>query len=470
MRLSGLSTLLLAFMVASSAGAADRPNIVLFIADDLSWTDCSIYSANGILTPNMERIAADGMTFTHAFVASPSCAPSRAALLTGVYPTRNGAMYNHTMPKPGFKRWPAYFQEQGYEVAAIGKVAHYATVTQYGFDHASHFKYHEDTCIDASIDWLNKRQQDKPLCLIVGTNWPHVPWPEKATYHPDSLPIPPVHVDTPQTREFRARYATAVGFADRDLGLVYDAARKKLGNNTLFLFSSDHGAQFPFGKWTCYDGGIRTPLLAVWPGKVKPGSRSEAMVNWVDLLPTCLAAIGAKPPEPGTADGQISGQSFLPVLLGEKPSHRDWIFTAHSGDGKMNEYPTRSARSRDWKYIRNLAPDTEFTTHVDKAQGEDGKGYWASWEQKAIKDLEAAAIVGRYHRRPAEELYDLRADAWERKNLAADPAHAKVLADHRAALDGWMKEQGDQGLATEAANKPRPAPQTRPRNRQNQNR
>src|SRR5579885_581911 len=150
--------------VPSWAAEPVRPNIVIFLADDLGWSDCGPYHDSGIPTPQMDRVARDGMTFTQAFVASPSCAPSRAALLTGLSPARNGAMFNHTVPDSQHKRWPAWFQELGYEVAAIGKVAHYATVQQYGFDHVSHFKYHEDTCIDAAIDWLDRRRSSKPLC------------------------------------------------------------------------------------------------------------------------------------------------------------------------------------------------------------------------------------------------------------------------------------------------------------------
>lgn len=443
----------------SSAAEFVRPNIVIFLADDLSWGDCSINNPqSGILTPNMERLAKDGMTFTHAFVASPSCAPSRGALLTGLNPARNGAMFNHTVPDKQHKRWPAWFQEVGYEVVAIGKVAHYATVRQYGFDHVSHFNYHQDDCIDAAIAWLEKRVSRKPLCLFVGSNWPHVPWPTNTDYAPNAVPLPPTQVDTPETRQWRARYAAAVGNADRDLGLIYDAARKHLGKDTLFIFSSDNGSQFPFGKWNCYDDGVHMPLVAAWPGKIAPGTRTGAMVNWVDFLPTCLEAVGATPPPTGEKPGQISGRSFLGVLLGKTNNHRDRIFTTHSGDGKMNEYPIRSVRSREWEYIRNLAPNTEHHTHVDKAQGEDGKGYWSSWERKAANDAAAAAIVKRYHTRPAEELYNLDADPHELRNLAGDPAQARRLAQFRSELDAMMKAEGDEGLATENARRPKPQP------------
>ncbi len=429
------------------ANKSDRPNIVIFLADDLSWSDCSIYGDAGIRTPNMERVANDGMTFTHAFVASPSCAPSRAALLTGLAPAVNGAMFNHTLPDKTHKRWPAWFQELGYEVAAIGKVAHYATVREYGFDHVSHFNYHQDECVDEAVKWLEQRKPGKPLCLFVGTNWPHVPWPEETSYAAESLTLPPTQVDTSETRHWRARYAEAVTYADRDLGLLYDAAQKFLDRNTLFLFTSDHGAQFPFGKWNCYDAGIRTPLIAVWPGKIRPDVRSDALVSWLDLLPTCLEAAGGGAP-------QLSGKSLLPVLRGETEEHHDRIFTTHSGDGQMNEYPMRSVRDRQWKYIRNLTPEAEHHTHVDKAQNADGQGYWRSWERQAAHDDAAAALVRRYHQRPAEELYFLSEDPWEQHNLAAEPKHAERLAAMRTELDAWMQAQGDEGLTTENARRP----------------
>jgi uncharacterized sulfatase len=453
----GIATMMLAATVnMTSAAETKPPNVVIFLADDLSVNDCSIYNpACGIRAPNMEKVAGAGMTFTQAFVASPSCAPSRAALLTGLTPARNGAMFNHTVPDRQIKRWPAYFQEAGYEVVAIGKVAHYATVQQYGFDHCSHFNYHQDDCIDAALAWLEKRASAKPLCLFVGSNWPHVPWPEKTGYPAGTLPLPPTQIDTPKTRQSFARYAEAVGCADRDLGLVYDAARKHLGENLLFIFSSDNGAQRPFAKWNCYDDGVHMPLVAVWPGQVQPGSRTSAMVSWMDFLPTCLDAVGAPVPPFGMGANQINGRSFLPVLKGEATEHRDRIFTTHSGDGKMNEYPMRSVRTREWKYVRNLAPESEYHTHIDMGYP---KEYWDSWSQKAAANAVAAAIVERYHRRTAEELYDLKNDPYELRNLAALPEQAGRLAQFRAEVDGWMKANGDEGLPTENAHRPQPKP------------
>jgi len=431
-----LLSLLVFTCSASSLWGAELPDIVVFLSDDHTIGDSSLYGSTDLKTPNMERIAQRGLTFDQAFVASPSCAPSRAALLTGLMPARNGAEPNHSRPDPEIKKLPAYFQELGYEVVSFGKVGHYRQTPEYGFDIARHFNYHEDVAVPEALKWLEARQSEKPLLLFVGTNWPHVPWPKPETIDPAAIKIPLHHVHTPQTRAARARYYQAVTTMDRELGKVFDAAYQKLGDDTLFLHTSDHGAQWPFGKWTLYDEGIRTPMIAVWPGKITPSTRSDAMVSWVDILPTLYAAAGQDAPE------ELDGRSFLPVLLGEKESHRDVIFTVHSGDGNKNVYPTRSIRTPRWKYIRNLHPEFKFTSHI---LGDNRpQPYWGSWAKKAETVPEAARKVKRYLQRPAEELYDLTVDPTEQNNLAADPQHAETLARLSDQLDAWMQEQGDQ--------------------------
>ena len=436
------SLILLVFAMGCGVFAADpaRPNIVVFLTDDHTALDSSVYGSKDVKTPNMQRLAAAGLTFERAFVASPSCAPSRAALLTGLMPARNGAEPNHSKPRAEIKKLPGYLKELGYELVSFGKVSHYQHTGDYGFDYFAHDKYHEDVAIPEGIKWLRARKSTKPLCIFFGTNWPHVPWPETGEgYEPAKVQVPPTHVDTPRTREARARYYAAVTRMDTELGNAYDAAREVLGQNTFFITTADHGAQGPFSKWSCYDAGIRTPMIAAWPGKITAGTRTAAMVSWIDILPTLVDVAGGTPPK------DIDGRSFAGVLRGEKQEHRDRIFTTHSGDGRMNIYPTRSVRTTDWKYIRNLHPEYYYSTHVDLVQANDGGGYFDSWANKAKTDAAAAAIVKRYHERPAEELYDLNADPNEMKNLASDPRHATRLASLRAEVNAWMKEQGDEG-------------------------
>jgi uncharacterized sulfatase len=431
----------LAFLPASDAPAAvRRPDIVIFLTDDHSQRDSTPYGSTVLRTPNMQRLADAGMTFTRAYVASPSCAPSRAALMTGMMPARNGAEPNHSKPRPELKKWPAYFQELGYEVAAFGKVTHYRHTGDYGFDRFANDSFHDHEGIPAAVQFLRERDRAKPLCLLVGSNWPHVPWPEKDLgYDPAALPLPGGSIDTPVTREWRARYAAAVTKADVELGLILDAARASLGAQTVFLMTGDHGAQWPFGKWNCYEAGVLVPLLVAWPGVVKPGTRSEAMVSWVDLLPTLLEVAG------GVSPADIDGRSFAGVLRGNTTAHRDRIFTTHGGDGRWNVYPIRSVRLGDWKYIRNLHPEYAFTTHIDLQGNLGQRAYFQTWEEAAKRSAAAGAILQRYHARPAEELYDLSRDPEELNNLAAAPDQARRLAELRTEVDRWMRTQGDRG-------------------------
>lgn len=430
---------LFALLIASGPNgllkAAERPDIVVFLSDDHTVTDSSLYGDGSVPTPNMDRVAAAGMTFDRAFVVSPSCAPSRAALLTGMMPQRNEAEANHSRPRADIKKLPAYLQKLGYEVVSFGKVGHYVQTPEYGFDVAKHFTYHDDVAVGEAVKWLEARDSDKPLCLFVGTNWPHVPWPVESSFDPDVLSLPPKHVDTPETRRALASYREAVTTMDRELGMVFDSAYKKLGDDTFFIHTSDHGSQWPFSKWNLYDTGIRTPLIVTWPGKVAPKTRTDAMVTWVDILPTLVDVADGPKPE------SIDGRSFLPVLTGKAESHREFVFSTHSGDGNMNVYPSRAARDANWKYILNLHPEFKFTSHVTEKPGDTG--YWPSWVAKAKSDENAAAIVRAYQQRPREELYDLSNNASESINLADDPEHASKLEDMRAKLTAWMKEMGD---------------------------
>ncbi len=423
-----------------SAADATKPNIVVFISDDHSVLDSTVYGSKDVKTPHMQRLADAGLTFDRAFVASPSCAPSRAAMLTGLMPVRNGAEANHTRPRAELKKLPAFLKELGYEVVAFGKVSHYRYTADYGFDHFAHDAFHEDVAIPEGIKWLRARKSTKPLCIFFGTNWPHVPWPPDGEgFAAANVTVPASHVDTPRTREARARYYAAVSRMDAELGKAMDAANEVLGRNTFFLHTPDHGAQWPFSKWSCYDAGIRTPMIVAWPGRITPGTRTGAMVSWIDLLPT-LVEVGG-----GVAPQGIDGRSFGAVLRDPTKAHRERIFTTHSGDGRMNIFPTRSVRTTEWKYIRNLHPEFYYSTHVDLVQAEDAGGYFASWREKARTDPVAAAVLARYHQRPAEELYDLRADPTEQKNLATDARQASRLAGLRREVDAWMKENGDAG-------------------------
>jgi N-sulfoglucosamine sulfohydrolase len=431
-----LAGLLLASVAALSATTPPKPNIVVFISDDHSQLDSQAYGSTEVRTPNMAKLADEGLKFTHAFVASPACGPSRTALLTGLWSARNGAEPNHKTKNPGVASLPPVLHALGYEVAAIGKVAHNAFAKEHGFDYIDGPNPgFEDAAGVAKF--LAARDASKPLCLFVGTRHPHTVWSAERTYDAAAVKIPPTHIDTPVTREERASYLTDITKADTLLGEVRELVREKVPGETLFIYTADHGGAWPFSKWTLYDSGVRIPLIMAWQGKLKPASTSDAMVCWPDLLPTFIELAGGEVP------AGLDGKSFAGLLLGTTTTHRDRVFTTHSGDGDFNVYPIRSVRTRDWKYIRNLHPEFQQHTHISRSSGPSGLIYWKTWLTAAESDPTAAATVKRYIQHPAEELYELAADPFELHNLAADPSQATRLAAMRADLDAWMKQQGD---------------------------
>ncbi len=267
-----------------------------------------------------------------------------------------------------------------------------------------------------------------------------MPWPtQTADIDPNQLALPAGSIDTPATRQWRARFAAAVANGDKELGEIRAAVDQYLPRETVFVYTADHGSQWPFAKWNLYEAGVAVPLIVSWPGKIAPATKTDAMVNWTDLLPTMLAAAGGNPPL------DIDGQSFLPVLLGQSQQHRDKIFTTHSNDNRMNVYPARAVRDERFKYIRNLHPEFAFTTHIDLVGGELGqRAFFSTWEDAAKTDARAADILTRYHARPREELYDLKLDADEQRNLAGLLEHKAKMVELAQALDSWITQQGDQ--------------------------
>lgn len=426
---------------AKDSEAPARPNLVIFLADDLG-ADIPPWADTDARAPNIAKLAASGLAFDRAFVASPACAPSRAALLTGLMPARNGAEANQQAPQQDVRKLPAYLHDLGYEVVAFGKVSHYQQTGMYGFDHFEHDKFHDPEGIPSAINWLKARKDNtKPLAIFVGSNWPHVPWPTTTEgYQPSALSLPPKTIDTPITRDARARYYAAVSRLDQELGETLDTVDKVLGPDTFVLFSSDHGAQWPFGKWNLYDTGTRVPMIVRWRGHVAPGTRTGAMVSWVDILPTLVDVAGGKP------STDIDGRSFAGALEpGSAPfKGRSEIYTTHNNDGSVNVYPMRSVRTDRWKYISNLHPEYTYTTHIDQwVKRVDSGAYFPSWRRAAEGDPAAKAIVDSYFHRPKEELYDVQADPQEQHNLVDDPRYADTLTSLRTRLAAWRTEQKD---------------------------
>ncbi|VGO13321.1 Choline-sulfatase [Pontiella desulfatans] len=414
--------------------AAEKPNMVIFLADDHGRAECQVYGGE-VRTPMMASLAKDGLVFDHAFVASPACGPSRSALLSGLMPARNGAEGNHVKPRPETQVMVKHLKQAGYEVVAFGKVAHNNYATMMGFDH----DFPKKTGLAENVEkFLKQRTSQKPLCLMVGDRRPHVPWTKQMDYDPAKITLPAHFIDTPETREHWARYLTDVTGMDDEMRRVDELAEAYFGNRDyLFMYTADHGGQWPFGKWNLYDAGINVPMIVRWPGKVKPGTRTDAMVSWIDIFPTLLELVGGESP------ADIDGRSFANVLTGKAEKHRDAIFTTHTGDVKMNVYPMRSVRTERFKYIRNTHPDCYHSNHSDIHRKDGAGAYWDSWDAAAKNNPEAKAVIQKYYQRPEIEFFDLEKDPQEQINLAGNPEYKAQIAKMSAMLDDWMKEQGD---------------------------
>lgn len=431
-------TLMATICLAPAAEAGkSRPNIIWIVSDDHGWTHSEPYGDTWVKTPNMSRLAKEGMRFTNAYAASPLCTPSRAVMGTGLYPYRNGGHVFDGGIKEDVRTLPEYFHDIGYNVVLSGKM-HFLPARRYPFDQYSQ-KVEDGAKYIQGYDW------QRPLILLVCSLHPHTPWPKTSRYSPVGMPLSPRMIDTPELRNETARYYEAVTLLDDQIGQVLDELQKAgKEKETLVLYTSDQGPNFPFAKWCMYDQGLRTPMLARWPGHIQPGSVTDAMVSLADMLPTSLDVAGATPPK------EMDGRSFLKVLTGETNKHRDAIFGEHSGnllggEGIANLCPMRSVRTEDYLYILNLAPNRTFRTHLTGVPPGVPlhMAYWSSWVAKAQTDPAAKATVEAYQHRPQEELYDVKNDLEQSHNLVGDPKHAQALEKMRAMLAEWREQQGD---------------------------
>ena len=442
-----LSTVAFAIFLAASLGqaeAARQPNILIVIADDLNKDSVGVYGNKDVKTPNIDRLASQGMRFNMAYTSTAMCAPTRQQMYTGLYPVRSGAYPNHSKVKPGTKSLVHYLKALGYRVGLSGK-RHFGPPSSFPFEQVSRK-------VDAkAIREFVTRDEKQPFCLLVTSNSPHVPWSagDASQYDPGKLTIPPYWVDTPEMRESLTRYYAEITDLDREVGECMKILREtKQEDNTAMIFTTEQGAQYPGCKWTCYENGLNVGFIVRWPGQVKPGSVSDAMIHYVDVAPTLVEMAG------GEAIKGLDGRTFLGVLRGKTKRHNSVTYGVHTQINAIGSPPTgyavRSIRAGKWKYIMNLNHKVTFKNALTQ---NDKENYWASWVRTAKTDPKAARLVKRYLNRQAEELYDLSKDPYELNNLAGREKQAKVKARLKQQLQDWMTSQGDLGQATEMAAK-----------------
>lgn len=443
-RTVGIAAVLLLSLVAAMSPAGAAPNVVIVLADDQTWFDAGCYGNEIVKTPHIDKLASEGLRFDRAFTATAMCAPTRQQLYTGIFPVRNGAFPNHSKVKPGTRSLVHYYQNAGYSVGLCGK-RHFGPPSSFPFETVN------------KSDLSEFVTREAPFFLVYASDSPHLPWNEgdATKYDAGTFRLPPYLHDNQETREALRHYYAEITDFDRELGeldrLIESVGKK---DDTIFLYSSEQGAQFPFGKWTCYESGLHVGLVMRWPGVIEAGTSTGAMVQYVDVLPTLLEMCSIDVPR------GLDGRSFARVIAGKSDQHNQYVFGVHTTRGIIlgsESYPVRSVRDERYKLIRNLNHEVEFSNVLING---NGGSYWSSWVRDAASDVNAKRLVERYLQRPELELYDLKHDPFEQNDLAGDAKYSKVIRRLDAQLRRWMIQQGDQGHATEMTVKPHKTMQT----------
>ncbi|MGM9470420.1 sulfatase family protein [Pseudarthrobacter sp. YS3] len=439
------------------------PNIVWISTHDIN-PDLGCYQgvwpgAEYAVTPNLDRLAAEGARYDNAFASAPVCAPARSAIMTGCFPTAIGTMHMRTkaVPPPYIRLLPEYFRQAGYYCTNNWFTDFQVATPPTVFDECS-----------STAHWRNRPDRETPFFAAFHGMTTHESRiyhaddafaeatrnvPPEARHHPDDAPLPPYYPDTPVFRRAWARYSDLITEMDHWVGGLLDQLEEDgLSESTMVVFWSDHGRGMPRAKRWPNEAGLREPLIVRWPGVIRPGTVRTELVHTMDLAPTMLTASGLPVPEHMHGNALFDGDG----QFGEEPNR--FVF---AGRDRMDESEDTSRTVRDsrYRYIRHYHPDRSGMEHLrytdplptwiefrDLACREAGQ-LELGLEPDLLTDLQRSVVAAR---RPAEELYDVAADPHETVNLAGRPEHESDLQRLRLALRDWQEEYGDLGLQPEA--------------------
>ena len=438
----------------AAAQATRRPNILWISNEDMS-PHLGVYGDALARTPVLDRLARESIRFTNAFTTAPVCAPSRAAIITGMYQTSIGAQHMRTtedrvpeLPGPYLavppfyvKAFPEYLRAAGYYTSNRAK-----TDYQFGVP----FTIWDD--LGPNAHWRNRPDKSQPFFAVFNLEVTHESqiFPssparkgKKLVTDPAEVKVPPYYPDTPAVREELARMYDNIADMDTRVGeLLQQLADDGLADETMVFYWSDHGDGVPRAKRSLYDSGLRVPLMIRWPkalnATIAPGSVSSQMVSFIDLAPTVLALAGLDVPV------HMQGRVLVGPKAGREP---EFVFAAR--DRMDIEYDMmRSVRDKRFLYIRNFAPELPYVGFIIYRNQSAIMQDWLRLQAEG--KLTGQPALWMRSSRPPEELYDTAADPYQVANLAGDAAHRTRLEQMRSTLQSWMTTTGDQGLINEA--------------------
>lgn len=444
-----LFCLSLIFALATTAMAQSaRPNIVWIVLDDAS-PNMGAYGDAQARTPNMDRLAREGVRFTNAFTHAPVCAPSRSGLITGMYPTTTGALHMRSQLINPPEVFTVALRRAGYQVVWPGKTdfnfavpPDTVNVTQGLTNNAP------PEAFDSRKDWTEQAPAERPFFAYINLGMTHegqvrlrgdafskvtARLKPEDRHDPAQISVPPYYPDAPEVRRDMANYYDLMTAADYRIGdILKRLDEQRLADNTVVFLFSDHGRGMPRAKRWLYDSGMRVPLVVRWPGKLKAGTVNDSLVSFVDFAPTMLALAGA--PIPARFQGQ--------VFLGEKAQTRQYVYAARD---RMDETfdRIRAVRDKRFKYIRNYHPELPYTQIIGYNELNPTMQAWRKLNDAG--KLAGAPKLFFAATKPKEELYDTQLDPDELNNLASNPKYTGTLTKMRKELDKWISETKDLG-------------------------
>lgn len=419
-------------LCSSPTEAKQAPNIIFFIADDISQDDIGCYGHPTIKTPHIDSLASKGIRFDHAYLTTSSCSPSRCSIITGRYPHNTGAPELHVkLPKDQI-RFPELLRKAGYYTVLSGK---------------NHMFGSKDRAFDKITggggpgkeeDWVThvrERPKDQPFFFWFASSDAHRGWQinDKAPkYSPADVVVPPYLIDSLATRKDLASYYHEVSRFDHYVGLV-TAELKQQGvlDNTLIVVAADNGRPFPRCKSRLYDSGIKTPWIVHFPAVIQEPAVSCSLISSIDLSATCLELAGIKQPD------CIQGQSFLPILKDPQATARDLVFAEQNWHVYTNH--SRMVRFGDFLYIRNNQR-TQANLCLESHQDPAGEDLWQAHAAGKTSPEQQQLFANPC---PEEELYDVSIDPHQLTNLATNPEYLQTLQQARNQLTSWTRQTGD---------------------------
>lgn len=423
-------------------------NIVWLSVEDMSpWINP--YGDDTVPTPNLNKLAEEGVVYENAFATSPVCAPARSSLITGEYATRIGSMQMRNgrrsgSAKPGeydsiplyealppayVRCFPEHLRAAGYYCTNNSKTDYQFTAPVTVWDQSSRRGH-----------WRN-RAEGQPFFAVFNHTGTHESKgfprdnPSPQIVAPEDVSVPPIYPDTPAVRDAMARTYNNIAAMDAWVGqMMKELEDAGLLDNTVVIFFSDHGVGLPRGKRSCFDTGLRVPLIVRYPDGTRAGQRDERVVEFVDFGPSVLSLAGIEP------DQRLDGVPFLGEHAGEAKTYA----FGHGDRFDAIYEQTRTVSDGRFRYTRNLKTDVPYILPVGYREQLPMTAELYALQETGPQSPEQWQIAATT--RPAEAFYDSASDPWETNNLIDDPVYAEQIAQMRKALDAWMADTGDLGL------------------------